>query len=109
MLLLPLAWLIFVHGWWFQMAAESQALLGDWIAHITYFPAFLFGFGLARSEPAIAAIARLWKVGAGLALLGYATILGIELGWPAGVAKPHWSIPPTASRMRLSNGAESSR
>ncbi len=93
-LLLPLAWLIFVHGWWLRMAGESQALFGDWLAHVTYFPAFLFGFGLARSEPAIAAIARLWKVGGGLALLGYATILGIELGWPAGVATPRWVYTP---------------
>ena len=93
-LVLPTAWLVFVHGWWFQMAAESQALLGDWLAHVTYFPAFLFGFGLARSEPAIAAIARLWKAGGVLALLGYATILAIELTWPAGVAAPRWVYTP---------------
>ena len=93
-LVVPIAWLVFVHAWWLRMVGETQALWGDWIAHVTYFPAFLFGFGLARSEPAIAAIARLWKVGAVLALLGYATILGIELTWPAGIVTPRWVYTP---------------
>jgi glucan biosynthesis protein C len=63
-LALPVAWLVFIHGWWFQMAAETHALLGDWVAHVMYFPAFLFGFGLARSEVAMAAITRWWKISA---------------------------------------------
>lgn len=90
---LPVAWLVFVHGWWFQMAAETQALYGDWVAHVTYFPAFLFGFGLARSEPAMAAITRWWKVGAIAALLGYGIILAIELEWPGDLVAPRWIYP----------------
>jgi len=92
-LVLPVAWLVFVHAWWFQMAAESQALFGDWVAHVTYFPAFLFGFGLARSEPAIAAIARWWKVGAVAAVLGYVAIIGVELEWPGDIVAPRWIYP----------------
>ena len=92
-LVLPTAWLVFVHGWWFQMAAESQALLGDWLAHVTYFPAFLFGFGLARSEPVMAAITRWWTVGAVAALLGYGAILAIELEWPGDLVAPRWIYP----------------
>ena len=92
-LVLPVAWLVFVHGWWFQMAAENQALFGDWVAHVTYFPAFLFGFGLARSEPAMAAITRWWKVGAIAAVLGYVAIIGVELEWPGDIVAPRWIYP----------------
>lgn len=92
-LVVPIAWLVFVHGWWFQMAAESQALFGDWVAHVTYFPAFLFGFGLARSEPAMAAITRWWKAGAVAFLLGYIAILAVELEWPGDIVAPRWIYP----------------
>ena len=92
-LALPTLWLVFVHGWWFRMVGESQALLGDWIAHVTYFPAFLFGFGLARSEPAMAAIVRWWKVAAVVALIGYAVVIGVEL-WPGAGGPPRWAYAP---------------
>ena len=92
-LVLPVAWLVFVHAWWFQMAAESQALFGDWVAHVTYFPAFLFGFGLARSEPVMAAMARWWKIGAIAAVLGYVAIIGVELEWPGDIVAPRWIYP----------------
>lgn len=88
--LIPLAWLVAVHGWWFPMAAENQSLIGDWIAHVTFLPAFLFGFGLARSEPAMAAIARWWRVAAVLALVGYGFIVAVERGWPDA---PRWIYP----------------
>ena len=90
----PLAWLAFVHGWWFRMAGESQVLIGDWVAHVTYFPAFGFGFGLARSEPVMAAIARWWRIAAALALIAYASILAIELRWPPGSPAPRWVYTP---------------
>jgi hypothetical protein len=93
-LVLPAAWLVFVHGWWFRMVGESQALLGDWIAHVTYFPAFLFGFGLARSEPAMAAIVRWWKAAAAVAVLGYGVVIGVELFWPAQSGPPRWAYAP---------------
>lgn len=93
-LALPIAWLVFVHAWWFRMVGESQALFGDWIAHVTYFPAFLFGFGLARSELAMAAIVRWRKVAAIVALLGYASVIAVETHWPGDTEAPRWVYTP---------------
>ena len=92
-LVLPVAWLVFVHAWWFQMAAETQALFGDWVAHVTYFPAFLFGFGLARVRAGDGGDPRWWKVGAVAAVLGYAAIIGVELEWPGDIVAPRWIYP----------------
>ena len=92
-LVVPLLWLVAVHGWIFPMAAESHALFGDWIAHATFLPAFLFGFGLARSEPAMAAIGRWWRLGAFLAIIGYAFIIGVERTWPGDTPAPRWIYP----------------
>lgn len=92
-LIVPLAWLVAVHGWIFPMAAESHALFGDWIAHATFLPAFLFGFGLGGSEPAMAAIGRWWRVGAVLAVVGYAFIIGVERTWPGDAPAPRWIYP----------------
>lgn len=80
-LLVPFAWYACIHARWFAMAAETHALFGDWIAHLSYAPAFLFGFALAGSPPAMAAIARWWRVAAALALSGYAYVAAVELDW----------------------------
>lgn len=82
-LLIPIAWLIVVHGWWLQFAAETHALAGDWVAHASYLPAFLFGFGLAGSPATMRAIGRWWPAGALLAVAGYAFIVGVETEWIA--------------------------
>lgn len=89
-LLLPMAWLILIHGWWFRMAYETHDLVDDAMAHWTYLPAFLFGFALAGSPAAMAAIVRWWRLAAVLAVAAYATILGIELGWDSA---PRWIYP----------------
>jgi glucan biosynthesis protein C len=78
-LLLPLGWAACVHGWWFTMAAETHRLLADPIAHLTFLPAFLFGFGLAGSPATMRAIARWAPLGAAVAVAGYLTIAAIEL------------------------------
>ena len=93
-LAVPIAWAVAIHAWWFPMVGETHALFGDWIAHVTYVPAFLFGFGLARSEPAMAAIARLWPVAAAIAVAGYAGVIGVELSWPGNVPAPRWVHRP---------------
>ena len=80
-IVLPLAYLVIVHAWWLPMVGETHLLLGDWIAHFSYFPAFLFGFALAKSEKAMAAIARWWLLALALAVLGYLFIMGAELHW----------------------------
>lgn len=93
-LFVPLAWLVAVHGWWFVMARETHALFGDWVAHAMYLPAFLFGFGLARSEATMAAIVR-WRLPAlALAVLGYAAVIAIETRWPGATPVPRWVYAP---------------
>ena len=58
-----------------------------------YLPAFLFGFALAGSPAAMAAIARLWKTGAAIALIGFATVVAVEYRWPGNVPAPRWVYP----------------
>ena len=93
-LLIPLAWMIAVHAWWFVMAAETHALVGDWVAHAMYVPAFLFGFGLAGSERAMAAIRRWWIVAGVVGLAGFAGVMAVELSWPGNVPAPRWVYRP---------------
>ncbi len=92
-LLIPTAFLIAVHSWWFPMRGETQTLIDDTIAHSMYLPAFLFGFALAGSPAAMAAIAHLWKAGAAIALIGFATVVAVEYRWPGNVPAPRWVYP----------------
>ncbi len=67
LLLLPIAIAIFVRLRWLPSAEDNHNFLGDWVAHVRHFPAFLFGYLLygsagfwrtiRRGLPAIAAIA----------------------------------------------------
>ena len=81
-LLLPMAWLVMVSAFLFPGGRETHALVGDWVAHATYLPMFLFGFGLAGAPAILAAFARQWKVAAIVAVAAFAIVAGIELGWP---------------------------
>lgn len=80
-LLIPLTWSVAIHALWFPIVGETHALLGDWVAHLSYLPAFLFGFALARSPAAMRAIGRWWPAGAAIGLAGYLYVAGVELGW----------------------------
>jgi glucan biosynthesis protein C len=93
-LLIPLLWMVAVHAWWFPMAAETHALVGDWVAHAMYVPAFLFGFGLAGSERAMAAIRRWWIVAAVVGLIGFVGVIAVELRWPGNIPAPRWVYRP---------------
>jgi glucans biosynthesis protein C len=79
-LLLPLAWYAAIHGWWFLMAAETHGFIDDPMAHMEYGFAFLFGFGLARSERVMAAVVRWHRVAAVLAAAGYGWTVAAQLG-----------------------------
>ena len=79
--LLPLVYLVTVHAWWLPMVGETHLVVGDWIAHLSYLPAFLFGFALAGSDRAMGAIARWWLLALVIAVLGYLFIMGAELRW----------------------------
>ncbi|WP_375271925.1 acyltransferase [Sphingomonas sp.] len=86
LMLLPLVWMVLVNLVLFPGGRETHAVLGDWVAHATYFPAFLFGFALARADRTLASFVRWWKVAAAVAIAAYALVAGIELTWP-GVAR----------------------
>ena len=48
--------------WLFHREEDTHKLYDDWIAHLQYFPALLFGFGLAGSRSAMAgSFAKWWK------------------------------------------------
>lgn len=77
-LLVPLAWGLMVHVWVLPFSGETHSLFDDWIAHAIYFPAFLFGFGLAGSSAAMAAIRRVWRVAAVMAVAGFAMKFSVD-------------------------------
>lgn len=85
--IVPIAWLLLV-DMALQGARETHDLFNDTIAHLHYLPGFLFGFALARSAPAMAAIGRWWKAAASVAVLSYAIVAAIEWRWP-GSAMPN--------------------
>ncbi|MDQ8758034.1 acyltransferase family protein [Sphingosinicella sp. LHD-64] len=65
----------------------THALIGDWAAHVLFFPMFLFGYLLMGSERLWAAIRTHWRPIGLLAIAGYAASVAVELGWslvPAG-------------------------
>ena len=82
-LLVPLAWGLAVHVWFLPFSGETHSLFDDWIAHITYLPAFLFGFGLAGSRTAMAAIGRVWRVALVMAVLGYCVKFSVDFLRPS--------------------------
>ena len=64
-------------GW-----SDTHLLIDDWSAHLDYFGAFLFGVLLRHSHAVRAAVARLWKVAAVAAILGWAYLAWAELAYP---------------------------
>jgi len=88
-LVLPLAWLLVVDLWLFPGGQETHGLFDDGLAHATYLPAFLFGFGLAAAPGVLAALVRWWKPMAALAVLSYAVAAGIEWHWPGDAIPPY--------------------
>ena len=85
---LPIAWLMVFHVLLFHRGEETHDLFGDGIAHLAYFPAFLFGFGLAGSKPAMAALARHWLPAAVLAVSGYLVVAAVEIVYPGNTVAP---------------------
>ena len=79
---LPVGFLLVTQFWLFHRDEDTHALYDDWVAHLQYFPAMLFGFGLAGSKTAMAGLARWWKVSAALALASYAIIAGLLIAYP---------------------------
>jgi peptidoglycan/LPS O-acetylase OafA/YrhL len=82
-LILPAAYFVLLEAvvFW-QHEDDTHDLLFDGVAHLRYVPAFLFGFGLARSRPVMAAMVRQRWIAAGLALGCFATIATLLILYP---------------------------
>ncbi len=78
---LPAAWLLLTQVVFFQRWSDSHDVINDGVAHLAYFPAFLFGFALAGSDSVMAWIARLWKPALAIGLAGYAITAGIDIAY----------------------------
>jgi hypothetical protein len=87
-LALPAAWLVVVNLVLFPGGRETHALVGDWVAHAIYFPVFLFGFALGRSEPTLGFLRRTWPVALAVMLGAYAAVAWIEWTWPGRIRPP---------------------
>ena len=79
---LPLAFLLVTQFWLFHREDDTHDLFGDALAHLQYFPALLFGFGLAGSRTVMTSLARYWKLSAAIAVASYAAIAGLLIAWP---------------------------
>ena len=51
-LVVPVLWMFVVLYWLEPVFGDTKALFDDWAQHAKYLPVFLFGFALARHEPA---------------------------------------------------------
>jgi len=89
-LVIPAVYLVLSQVVIFHRWTDSQDLIHDGVAHLAYFPAFLFGFGLARSQPVMAAFVRWWKPAAAAAAASYAFGAGIEIAYPGSQVPPQW-------------------
>ncbi len=87
--LLPAAWLVAVSTWLFPGVAPSNDFFTDAVSHVQYLPGFLFGFALAGSPAALAAMRRWWSWALAAGVASYALVAGIELQWP-GSTTPTW-------------------
>ncbi|MBX3563398.1 MAG: acyltransferase family protein [Sphingomonas sp.] len=86
----PLVYLMLFQVLLFRRGVETHDLIGDGVAHLAYFPAFLFGFGLAGSRVTMLAFARWWKPAAVLGLAGYVAVAGVEAMWPGRALPLAW-------------------
>jgi hypothetical protein len=93
-LVLPAVYLVLSQVVVFHRWTDTQDLIHDGVAHLAYFPAFLFGFGLARSAPVMKAFVRWWKPAAALAVASYAFGAGIEIAYPGSQVPPQWLGDP---------------
>lgn len=89
-LVLPIAYLVLSQVVIFHRWTDTQDLIHDGVAHLAYFPAFLFGFGLARSPSVLATFVRWWKPAAVIAMLSYAFGAGVEIAYPGDLVPPQW-------------------
>ena len=92
-LVVPAVYLVLSQVVVFHRWSDSQDLIHDGVAHLAYFPAFLFGFGLARSQAVMVSFVRWRNPAAALAVASYAFGAVIELNY-AGSHLPEWLSDP---------------
>jgi peptidoglycan/LPS O-acetylase OafA/YrhL len=78
----PVAFLLVTQYWLFHRDDDTHDLFNDGLAHLQYFPAFLFGFGLAGSRAAMDGLSRWWAASAAVAIGCYAVIAGLLVAYP---------------------------
>lgn len=99
LLLVPLAWALLVNLWIGRGMDITHNLILDPLGHMTYFPAFLFGVGLARSEAALAAARRYWPPALALGIAGFVGVAAVEWLYPGDTpAPPFWGNVYRAGR-----------
>lgn len=98
LLLLPVGWMILVNFVLFPGGRETHALVGDWVAHFTYLPAFLFGFALACAPRTLEGLVRRWKASAAIAIAAYALVAAIEIRWPGNTMPAPWGTVFSVAR-----------
>lgn len=89
LLWLPLIFFILTRVAMTFTVSEAHGLFDDWTGDAIYLPAFLFGFGLARTPALWPAIARLWRPALALALIAYAALAWVEALYPGKAVPPH--------------------
>ncbi|MEK9210531.1 acyltransferase family protein [Sphingomonas sp. 2378] len=84
----PVVWLLLVDIRFFPGQSETHGLFDDWLAHAIYFPALLFGFGMAGSERVLDSFRRGWVAAGLIALASYGVAAGLEWRWPGLAGAP---------------------
>jgi len=78
----PVIFLLVTQYWLFHRDDDTHDLFNDGLAHLQYFPAFLFGFGLAGSRVVMNGLSRWWVASAAIAIGCYAVIAGSLVAYP---------------------------
>lgn len=76
---LPATYLLVTQVIVFQRWTDHHDVVSDGVAHLAFFPAVLFGFGLAGSVPVMAWLKRLWLPAAILAAASCSVAIAIEI------------------------------
>jgi glucan biosynthesis protein C len=81
-LVIPAAYFVILQAVLFHRPEYTHDFVNDGVAHLRYIPAFLFGFGLARSQIVQQALANRWATAAAIAACCWLTIAGLLIAYP---------------------------